>query len=477
MKISVGPAPSHWGRERIESFYRELCQSPVDYVYLGEIACPERSCFTPDFFNRLCDELSQAGKKVYASSLILVRDEKQYRAFEEMAQRLQRVEINSPAFLGLARRWPCVTGTFLNVYNSAAVNILAKHMVERIVLSPELSFQSITSITKRCTVATELIVHGYVPIAMSGTCQTARSLGQNGHGCGKSCQCYPEGMVLMAGDRSLFRIEGPQTLSAAIYCLVEYLPWLEKAGIDTIRILPQWNHTGRIVNIYRDVLHNRRDCRDAVEELKAITPVELCNGWLLGKAGWLYESPDRTQKSEDRNQKTEVRNQKSEVRLLSSVFCRLSSVVCPLPSVLCRLSSVVSSKDCRRAWSTNDIIREVNQLLEVMHDDPQFIKKIAGFKGVVVVLSASDTGREFIIELNKQGVRVRPYSGQPFDVNIQATEQVLWAVLSGQMDADTAFFSGKVRICGSIATAFRVKNSFLSLLQRHLSQTMKANTS
>ena len=129
MKISVGAAPSHWGEEKLESFYQELAQSPVDYVYLGETACSERSCFSPDFIGKLCDELTQAGKAVYASSLTLVRDEEQYHRFNEIAQRVGRIEINSPAFLALAKHYPAVTGIFLNVYNSTAVNVLSKYAV------------------------------------------------------------------------------------------------------------------------------------------------------------------------------------------------------------------------------------------------------------------------------------------------------------------------------------------------------------
>ena len=458
MKISVGPAPSHWGTSKLESFYRELAQSPADYVYLGETACPDRSCCSSDFLGGLCDELTQAGKEVYASSLILVRNEEQCRAFRDLAQRIQRIEINSPAFLGFARLYPAVTGIFLNVYNSTAANILARHMVKRIMPSCELSFQSVASIAKGCTVATEVAVHGHIPIAISGTCQTARSLGRNGDGCGKLCERYPEGMVLEADDRSLFRIEGPQTLSAATYCLVEYLPQLEKAGIDTVRILPQWNHTGRIVRIYRDVLEHRRDCRDAAEELKAISPAGLCNGWFLGKAGWIYESPNTPSTSTENLSRPFVLGER-----------RTEKESAPAHND----TNDITSENYFSTWSNSDIIRELNHLVEMMNRDPQFINQIAGVKNATVVLSAIDTGREFIIGLDKQGVRVCPYAGESFDVKIRATEQVHWAVLSGQMDADAAFFTGKVRICGSVVTAFRVKNRFLSLLQKYIADRLE----
>lgn len=458
MKISVGPAPSHWGRERIESFYHELARCPVDYVYLGETVCPVRSCFSLDFLDRLCDELTRAGKKVYVSSLTLVRNEKQYRVFRDLAKQVQCIEINSPAFLGLARHYNAVTGMFLNVYNSATADILAEHMVKRIVLSSELSFQSVASIAKRCTVATELIVHGHVPVGISSTCQTVCSLGYSEDECGKVCQRYPEGMVLNAGDRPMFRIDGPQTLSAATYCLVEYLPQLAKAGVNTVRVLPQWNHTGRIVRIYREVLEHRRDCRDAAEELKTISPTGLCNGWFLGKAGWIYESPNMPPASRETRSRSFVL---PEGRLQKESNRRHYD------------TNGFAREDWRRNLSSNDIIREVNQLVEMMNRNPQFIKQVAGFKGATLVLSATDTEREFTIELSKKGVRVHPYAVEPFDVKIRATEKVLWAVLSGQMDADAAFFAGKASVSGSVVTAFRLKNKFLSLLQRHIAYRLE----
>ncbi len=122
----------------------------------------------------------------------------------------------------------------------------------------------------------------------------------------------------------------------------------------------------------------------------------------------------------------------------------------------------------RPARCHNDIISEVNRLVERMNRDQRFAEQIAEFKNTALVLSATDTGRELMITLGEEGIRARPYAGEPFDVKVLATEDVHWAVLSGQMDADAAFFTRKVRISGRVSTAFRVKNRFLSLLQWHL---------
>ncbi len=295
MELSVGPAPWHWDAGMLRSLYRELAQGPAATVYVGETVCARRWNMSDGILLEICDELAHLGKSVYASSLILAREEEQRHLFEDFARGIGRVEINSFAFLKFAGSCPSVAGAFLNIYNSAAARLFSQYGVERIVLPYELGLEAITSIARGAGVAIEVVVHGHLPVGISSTCLTMRSLGRNGNNngqCGAVCRDYPEGMVLEAGDEPLYRIEGPQTLSAATYCLVEYLPQLEKAGVHTVRILPQWSHTDRIVRIYRDVLDRRREARDAREELKELSPGALCNGWCLGKAGWIYESPN-----------------------------------------------------------------------------------------------------------------------------------------------------------------------------------------
>lgn len=456
MNISVGPIPSYWGKDRVEKLCEELARSPVDYVYLGETACLDRSYFSQVFLDELCDKLTEAGKHVYVSSPILVTDERQYSAFKDLAERVQSIEINSPAFLGLARRYRAVAGMFLNVYNLAAADILARHGAERVVLPCELNFQSVVSISRRCKAVTECIVHGHVPIAVSRNCRTACSLGRTDPRCDKLCRHYPDGMVLEAQGKPLFRIEGRQTLSAATYCLVEYLPQLNHAGVDTVRILPQWDHTAQIVNIYRDVLDHRKCAVDAAEELRSISTTGLCNGWFSGKAGWVYESPNMEIRGAARQALSCTQSEKQRERTFARSLCGGGA-----------------QEEFSGSLSNDEIIWRVSQLIEDISRDPKFMNQIAGFKRVSIVFSAADTGREFTVFLDEQRVRVISGSSESCTFKIRATEQVLWAILSGQMDADAAFFSGKVRIYGSIARAFRVKNRFLSLLQKHLSDRLQ----
>ncbi len=128
-----------------------------------------------------------------------------------------------------------------------------------------------------------------------------------------------------------------------------------------------------------------------------------------------------------------------------------------------------AARSRRPTRSASGILRTVDQLIRTMGRDARFLRRLAEFHGTIVVLSATDTGRELAIVLDGQGVRAHPHDGGPFDVKIRATERVHQAVLFGEMDPDAAFFTGRVRILGSLVTAFRVKNRFLSLLQQYLS--------
>lgn len=123
--------------------------------------------------------------------------------------------------------------------------------------------------------------------------------------------------------------------------------------------------------------------------------------------------------------------------------------------------------------ASGDILHDVRLLADVLNRDPRFLANATQSPKTTLVLSATDTGREILITLSERGLRVGLWAGEPFDVKIEATEKVHWAVLSGEMDADAAFFMRKVRIRGSIVTAFRVKNRFLGLLQRCFAQNVQ----
>ncbi len=294
MRIAVGPAGSSWDREKTMGFYREIAEAPVDDVYIGEVGCAKRSWLTREIVESITERLTRAGKVVYLSSPALVTSPSQRRGFERLRGSFERVEINSPSFLTGPHSRSTVAGSFLNVCNSRALGALGELGIDRAVLPAEITRRSVGSMARYCSVKVEVIVHGHVPLALSRNCYTVRALAESCEDCGVACRDYPEGMVLAAGTRALFRVDGPLALSAGSYCLVEYLGWFEAIGVHCVRILAQSEGTGRIISTYRSLLERpgRGAGRRAADELRKLSPNGICNGWFTGKAGWTYESPN-----------------------------------------------------------------------------------------------------------------------------------------------------------------------------------------
>ena len=48
MKLAVGPLLYLWDRGTALDFYAELCDAPVDIVYLGEVVCSKRRVLQKD---------------------------------------------------------------------------------------------------------------------------------------------------------------------------------------------------------------------------------------------------------------------------------------------------------------------------------------------------------------------------------------------------------------------------------------------
>ena len=38
-RLSLGPISYYWPKDRVQAFYDEVAESPVDIVYLGETIC------------------------------------------------------------------------------------------------------------------------------------------------------------------------------------------------------------------------------------------------------------------------------------------------------------------------------------------------------------------------------------------------------------------------------------------------------
>jgi putative protease len=166
--------------------------------------------------------------------------------------------------------------TQMNVSSSAAVNLLSKHGVSRVVLSRELSLNEIQDIRGRTNSELEVFVHGALCVSESGLCLFSSYLG------GKSAN---RGMCTQACRRLYRRGEGQgYYFSPADLELVSQVPRLAAAGINSLKIegrMKSAEYVGIVVAAYRRVLDGLAGGREeggSIREAQAILRGDFARG-------------------------------------------------------------------------------------------------------------------------------------------------------------------------------------------------------
>ncbi len=291
MKITLGPIPFLWEKERILSFYKEVSATSVSTVYLGEVVCSKRSVLGRDTIEALARMLSDAGKEVVVSTLGLITHRDELNFIESLCSLPLNIEVNNIGVLNLCPdKSRVIGGPHLSIYNAPAAKFLAGLGIRRIVFMPELSQQAIESLSLSVpSVEKEIIAFGNLPLAFSWRCYTARALNLSKTNCAIVCKKYPSGMPLdtMEG-MPLFNINGTQLMSEKKVCMIEQINTLRSFGIGHLRIIPQEHHTSDIVELFNKVITGDLFVPTAFEALKRFAPAGVSNGWFYGRAGWEY---------------------------------------------------------------------------------------------------------------------------------------------------------------------------------------------
>ena len=289
-RLSLGPVLYYWSRDDLFSFYREVADSPVDTVYLGETVCSKRRSLRLDDWLAIGEELMQAGKEVVLSTLALVEAESELKYLRRLCGNGRfMVEANDMSAVQLlAGKVPFSAGPFVNIYNPAALSRLARLGLRRWVMPVELSRETLQQmqVSRPQGVETELFAFGRLPLALSARCFTARAHNLPKDDCQFRCLDYPDGMLLTTQDDARFlTLNGIQTQSARTYTLLHEIEDLRALGIDLIRISPQSRHTPKIIQAFADVLGREREPGDAMDELTRYMPSGPCDGYWQGTAG------------------------------------------------------------------------------------------------------------------------------------------------------------------------------------------------
>jgi collagenase-like PrtC family protease len=289
MKLSLGSIQFFWTRQSVQDFYQAAQDSPVDIIYLGESVCSKRRELKTQEWIDLAKELARAGKQVVLSTLTLIEAESELKTLRRICDNGELlVEANDMAGIQLmsAKGLPFVAGSAINIYNAHSLQTLYKQGMQRWVMPVELSAETLSDILSDAQqlgfgdrIETEVFSYGYLPLAYSARCFTARARKLPKDDCQFVCLDYPEGLSLATQeDQTVFNINGIQTLSGQIYNLLPEIPSIRAMGVDSVRLSPLPDNMMQVVDDFHQAVTGKGD-------QTPILATDAVNGFWYKRAG------------------------------------------------------------------------------------------------------------------------------------------------------------------------------------------------
>ncbi len=248
MKLSLGNILFYWPKATTENFYQQALTSNADIIYLGESVCSKRRELKLDDWIDIGKALTQHGKQVVLTSLALLEAKSELASLKKVclnenflveANDFAAVEILSKAGV------PFVAGAALNIYNQYDLKVLYNKGMSRWVMPVELSKDWLGQVLEGCQelgiknkFEVEVYGYGFLPLAYSARCFTARAEDKPKDQCQLCCIKYPQGREINSQENlQLFRMNGIQTMSGKIQNLINDLPSMNPL-VDIVRISP-----------------------------------------------------------------------------------------------------------------------------------------------------------------------------------------------------------------------------------------------
>jgi collagenase-like PrtC family protease len=290
MKLSLGPLQYYWPRETVQAFYAGIADTAVDIVYLGEAVCSRRHEVKLADWIEIAQMLRAAGKEVVLSTQVLLESGSDVTVLHKIAANGEfNVEANDMGAVHcVTGKLPFVAGPHLNIYNGDTLRWMHGLGASRWVMPLEMKRDDLAKLQQERPqgLETEVFAFGRLPLAFSARCFTARHLNLPKDDCGFSCVAHPDGLLLRTRENEPFLVlNGIQTQSARVHCLLGDLPSLQRAGVDVVRVSPQSQHTGEIVALFDAVRRGTMAAGAAQQKVLQLLPGDACNGYWHGRSG------------------------------------------------------------------------------------------------------------------------------------------------------------------------------------------------
>ncbi|MDT3273493.1 U32 family peptidase [Shewanella sp. SP2S2-4] len=290
MHISLGPLLYCWQKQQVTDFYQQVAASQIPLVYLGEAVCSRRRELKWGDYLELAQMLKQAGKEVVISTLALIEAPSEYTELKRQVNNGEfMVEANDMAAVYLANehKLPFVCGASINNYNRASLDILQRFGMQRFVMPVELSKGWLSQvIQQKPPFEVEVLGHGYLPLAHSARCFTARHKQLTKDHCETVCREYSKGLLAQTQElQPLLRLNGIQTQSASCLDLRSEITTMAKMGVDVFRVSPSSLDCITTANTLVDAINTPENAQDFAIGSDANLETTQCNGYWFGEAG------------------------------------------------------------------------------------------------------------------------------------------------------------------------------------------------
>ncbi len=283
MKFSLGPSLFFWPKQEVESYYQQAKESSADIIYLGETVCSKRrELRVKDWLNIGKDLAESTDKQIVISTMALLEAPAEIQTMKKLCDNGDfLIEANDLSAVQIMHelKMPFVAGPAINCYNLSTLKVLIKQGMTRWAMPVELSGDWLKQLLKeaqaegiRDSFECEVFSWGYMPLAYSARCFTARSEDRPKDDCQYCCINYPQGIKMNSreGER-VFMLNGIQTMSGYQYNLINEVNEMKSAGVDIIRISADSKQAFTQLDAFRAQLTEpQQDTLDKVEE---------CNGY------------------------------------------------------------------------------------------------------------------------------------------------------------------------------------------------------
>lgn len=183
----------------------------------------------------------------------------------------------------------------LNIFNSSSLKWLVENFkASQVCVSPELTFEQISQIARRISVAMEAVVQGHLPLMVSEYCPTGSLVGGLGKDtkCGHPCRVGGEvglkdrlGLVFPVSHDEFCRT---YIFNAKELSLIDDIRTLHNAGISVIRVessIETPDRLSKVIRLWKQELEKFRKspgkyqpASDAKEKIEVLSPAGLTKG-------------------------------------------------------------------------------------------------------------------------------------------------------------------------------------------------------